>query len=150
MNRTRDDLDIWNIYKSFWGNVLPPVLNIKTFYAWITIFFPASYLPLQAIGARGVANFKEASSGGPARWVLPWWWFFSLGPCLIVAKWSIDGKQGGVAAAPDVEGHIWEKVVLKWLNRRIRDHVLSFSSCAIHWEEMKFNQFIGKCYSGGV
>lgn len=80
--------------------------HLELALCWKTI--KAAYLPLEAVGARGVASFQEASGGGPAGWVLPWWWLFRLDPWLATAKWPIDGHQGGVAAAPDVKGHIWE------------------------------------------
>lgn len=41
---------------------------------------PATYLPLEAVGARGVANFQEAGGGGPAGRVLPRRRLFRLDP----------------------------------------------------------------------
>ncbi len=98
-------------------NWMCTVSSIKIESVWICTFWVnnhlcfwhrATYLPLEAVGARGVASFQEASGGGPAGWVLPWWRLFRLYPWLATAKWPIDGQQGGVAAATDVEGHIWE------------------------------------------
>lgn len=60
------------------------------------------YLPLEAVGARGVASFQEAGGGGPAGRVLPRRRLFRLDPRLASAKRPVDGQQGGVAAAPDV------------------------------------------------
>lgn len=64
------------------------------------------YLPLQAVRAGRVANLQEASGGGPSGWVLPGWRLLCLNPGLDVAERTIDGDEGGVAAATDVEGHI--------------------------------------------
>lgn len=86
---------------SFWINTL--LVNNHLCFG-----HPATYLPLEAVGSRGVASFEEASGGGPAGWVLPWWRLFRLDPWLAATKWPIDGQQGGVAAAPNVEGHIWQ------------------------------------------
>lgn len=53
-----------------------------------------------------MASLQEAGSGGPASRVLPGWRLFGLDPQLRGAEWPVDGDQGGVTAAPDVERHI--------------------------------------------
>ena len=66
----------------------------------------AAHLPLQAVGAGGVASLQEAGGGGPAGRVLPGWRLVRLDPRLHGAERPVDGHQGGVAAAPDMERHI--------------------------------------------
>lgn len=52
-------------------------------------------------------SLQEAGGGGPSGRVLPGWRFFCLDPGLDCTERPVGGDEGGVAAAPDVEGHIW-------------------------------------------
>lgn len=72
----------------------------------VCLLFVAPYLPLQAISAGRVSRFQEAGGGGPTRRVLPRGRLFGLDPRLTDAERPVDAQQGGVAAAPDVEGHV--------------------------------------------
>lgn len=77
-------------------------IKIKSFQ----ISWQRTNLPLQAVRAGRVASFQEAGGGGPARRVLPRRRLIRLDPGLAAAERPVDGHQSGVAAAPDVEGHI--------------------------------------------
>lgn len=68
---------------------------------------PNSHLPLEAVGPGRVASLQEARRGGPAGRVLPGRRLLRSDPRLAAAaERPVEGEQGGVAAAPYVEGHI--------------------------------------------
>lgn len=55
-------------------------------------------------------GLQEARRGGPAGRVLPGRRLLRSDPGLTAAaaaEGTVEGEQGGVAAAADVEGHIW-------------------------------------------
>lgn len=79
-------------------------------FVFLGRFQPETHLPLQAVGSGRVSGLQEACRGGPAGGVLPGWRLLRSDPRIAAdgaaAEGPVEGEQGGVAAAADVEGHI--------------------------------------------
>lgn len=87
---------------------------LKWRVAWkrtcVSVDSPGTHLSLQAVGSGRVPGLQEARRGGPAGRVLPGRRLLRSDPRLpaaTAAKGPVEGEQGGVAAAADVERHIW-------------------------------------------